>query len=57
MPRCPWARNELAIRYHRSGNVLWGIETALGLLIPALLLITGFSARLGRWAQRLAAAT
>jgi Zn-dependent protease with chaperone function len=44
--------SELAIRYHRSGNVLWGIETALGLLIPALLLITGFSARLGRWAQR-----
>jgi Zn-dependent protease with chaperone function len=45
--------SELAIRYHRSGNVLWGIETALGLLIPALLLITGFSARLGRWAQRI----
>jgi Zn-dependent protease with chaperone function len=36
----------LAIRYHRSGNLLWGVETALGLLIPALLLFTGFSARL-----------
>jgi Zn-dependent protease with chaperone function len=48
---------ETAIRYHRSGNILWGVETALGLLIPALILFTGLSARLrnaagrvgGRW--------
>jgi STE24 endopeptidase len=45
--------SELAIRYHRSGNVLWGIETALSLLIPALLLFTGLSARLRNLAQRI----
>jgi Zn-dependent protease with chaperone function len=45
--------SELAIRYHRSGNVLWGIETALSLLIPALLLFTGLSARMRTLAQRI----
>jgi STE24 endopeptidase len=43
----------LAIRYHRSGNVLWGVETALSLLIPALLLFTGLSARIRNLAQRI----
>jgi STE24 endopeptidase len=38
--------SETAIRYHRSGNVLWGVETLLGLLIPALILSTGLSARI-----------
>jgi STE24 endopeptidase len=33
-----------AIRYHRSGNVLWAVDTALGLLLPALFLLTGISA-------------
>jgi len=42
----------LAVRYYRSGNVLWGVSTALGLLIPALLLYTGFSARLRTLAFR-----
>jgi Zn-dependent protease with chaperone function len=46
----------LALKYYRSGNVLWAIETGLGLLIPALLLFSGFSARLRnlalRWGQR-----
>jgi STE24 endopeptidase len=45
--------SELAIRYHRSGNILWGIETALSLLIPALLLFTGLSARIRDLAQRI----
>jgi STE24 endopeptidase len=36
----------LALRYYRSGNVLWAIGTLLGLLIPALLLFSGGSARL-----------
>ncbi len=44
--------SEAAIRYHRSGNVLWAVETALGLLIPALLLFTRLSARLRDLAQR-----
>jgi STE24 endopeptidase len=43
--------SETAIRYHRSGNVLWGVETLLGLLIPALILFTGFSARIRNVAQ------
>jgi STE24 endopeptidase len=36
----------LAVQYYRSGNVLWGMGTALSLLIPGLMLFTGFSARL-----------
>ena len=38
--------SEKAMRYYRSGNVLWGIETLWGLIVPALLLFSGFSARL-----------
>ncbi len=38
--------DEKALRYYRSGNVLWAISVAWGLLIPALFLFTGFSARL-----------
>lgn len=38
--------SETAIRYHRSGNVLWGVETLLGLLIPALILFTGLSVQI-----------
>lgn len=47
--------SDAAIRYHRSGNQLWGVETMLGLLIPALILFTGFSARIrnaARWIGR-----
>ena len=43
----------LAVRYHRGGNVLWAVSTGLSLLIPALLLFTGVSARLRRMAQRI----
>jgi STE24 endopeptidase len=43
----------LAVRYHRSGNALWAVSTALSLLIPALLLFTGVSARLRHLAQRI----
>jgi len=35
-----------AMRYYRTGNVLWMIDTLWGLLAPALLLLTGFSARM-----------
>lgn len=46
----------LALQYHRSGHLLWAIGTALGLLLPALLLFSGFSARLRttafRWGRR-----
>ncbi|HWN19724.1 MAG TPA: M48 family metallopeptidase [Gemmatimonadales bacterium] len=45
--------SELALQYYRSGNVLWAVSTGLSLLIPALLLFTGISARLRRLAQRI----
>jgi STE24 endopeptidase len=38
--------SEKALRYYRSGNVLWVIGTLWGLAVPALLLFTGFSARM-----------
>jgi Zn-dependent protease with chaperone function len=38
--------SEKALRYYRSGNVLWAVGELWGLLVPALLLFTGFSARM-----------
>lgn len=43
--------SEKAMRYYRSGNVLWFVNVFWGLLIPALFLFTGFSARIRDWAQ------
>jgi STE24 endopeptidase len=40
------APSEKALRYHRSGNVIWAGEQILGLALPAALLWTGTSARL-----------
>ena len=40
-----------ALRYHRSGLVLWGVTIVWGLAIPAVFLFTGFSARIRTWAQ------
>jgi STE24 endopeptidase len=42
----------LAIQYHRSGNVLWAVETGLGMIIPAVLLFSGISARVRSLSQR-----
>jgi len=39
-----------ALAYHRSGNILWVFNTVWGLLVPAALLWTGFSARMRDWA-------
>jgi STE24 endopeptidase len=47
------APSELAIRYYRSGNVLWATSSVLSLLIPALILFTGLSARLRTLATRI----
>jgi Zn-dependent protease with chaperone function len=44
----------LAVRYHRSGNVLWAGATVLDLLLPAALLFMGLSARVRNTAERLA---
>lgn len=43
--------SEKTLRYYRSGNVLWLINMAWALLIPALFLFTGFSARIRDVAQ------
>ena len=45
--------SEKAMSYYNSGNVLWGIDLLWGMLIPALFLLTGFSAKIRNWAQRL----
>ncbi len=43
----------LAIQYHRSGNVLWAVETGLGMIVPAVLLFSGISARIRSLSQRI----
>jgi len=40
------------LRYYHTGNVLWIVETLWGLIVPAALLFTGFSARMRNLAQR-----
>jgi Zn-dependent protease with chaperone function len=45
--------SDKALSYYRSGNVLWVVDLVWGLLIPALFLFTGFSARIRTWAQKL----
>jgi STE24 endopeptidase len=43
-----------ALRYFRSGNVIWVVELILGFALPALLLYTGWSARLRTFAAGIA---
>jgi len=45
--------SEKALSYYRSGIVLWIVNVLWGLLIPALFLFTGFSARIRDWAKRI----
>ena len=42
---------EQALAYHRSGNWIWVFNTVWGLLVPAVFLWTGFSARMRDWAS------
>ncbi len=42
--------SEKTLNYYKSGNVLWIVGVLVGLLIPALFLWTGLSARLRTWA-------
>src|SRR5262245_5631769 len=44
--------SEKALSYYRSGIVLWIVSVIWGLLIPALFLFTGFSARIRDWARQ-----
>jgi len=45
--------SEKAMDYYHSGNILWVVDTLWGMLIPALFLFTGFSARIRNWAQKI----
>ena len=45
--------SELAVRYHRTGNALWILNTVLGFALPAALLWFGWSARLRDVARRI----
>jgi STE24 endopeptidase len=36
--------SEQAVRYYRSGNVIWVVQQILGIALPALLLLSGLSA-------------
>ncbi|MBW8874084.1 MAG: M48 family metallopeptidase [Acidobacteria bacterium] len=38
--------SDKAMQYYRSGNMLWVVETLWGFAVPALLLFSGFSARM-----------
>jgi STE24 endopeptidase len=44
--------SEKAMRYYRSGNILWVLDTAWGMIVPILLLFTGLSARMRTWALK-----
>lgn len=48
------APSEKALRYYRSGNLIWVVEQLLGLLLPALILFTGLSARMRSLASHVA---
>jgi len=45
--------SELAVRYHRTGNALWILNTALAFALPAVFLWSGWSARLRNVARRI----
>jgi Zn-dependent protease with chaperone function len=47
------APSELAMAYYNSGMALWGFNQVWGLLLPAVLAFSGFSARLRDLAARL----
>jgi STE24 endopeptidase len=40
-----------ALAYHRSGTILWVLNTLWALVVPAVLLWTGLSARMRDWSQ------
>ncbi|HEY1772339.1 MAG TPA: M48 family metallopeptidase [Gammaproteobacteria bacterium] len=41
-----------SIRHYQTGNILWIVSTLWGFFVPALILFTGFSAKLRHWAKR-----
>src|SRR5438876_7179879 len=47
------APTEKALRYYRSGNVLWVVNIVWSLAMLAVILATGFSATLRDWSRRI----
>jgi len=45
--------SDKAMSYYRSGIAWWLLDVAWGFALPALMLFTGFSARIRTWAARL----
>lgn len=45
--------SDKAMRYYRSGMVLWGVNIVWSLAVPALILFTGLSAKIKNRAQRI----
>ena len=45
--------SEKALQFSRSGNLLWIVDQTWGILMLAVILATGFSARLRDWSQRI----
>lgn len=44
---------EKAVRYFRSGTVLWAVGIAWGVVLPLILLFTGLSGKMRDWAVRI----
>ncbi|HUP64941.1 MAG TPA: M48 family metallopeptidase [Thermoanaerobaculia bacterium] len=45
--------SEKALRYHRTGNVLWAVGILWGIVVPLALLFSGFSAHIRDVARRI----
>jgi Zn-dependent protease with chaperone function len=45
--------SDQALRYYRTGNVLWAVDTLWGFAVPCLLLFSGLSARLRNAARKI----
>lgn len=41
-----------AMRYYQTGNILWIVQQAWGLIVPLLFLVQGFTGRLGSLAEK-----
>lgn len=46
------AATEQAMRFYKSGNLLWMVQQGWSLFIPLLFLFTGFSGKLGKLSQK-----
>lgn len=44
--------SELAMRYYKSGNLLWILNQAWGLIVPLLFLFTGFTGKLAHFSEK-----